>query len=72
MNSLKESAKVLGKDFEGWSPLLVEESRNAGDNAHVGPDLRGAGSIPAFLRIVHTVAGAILMPRPASSPAMRR
>ena len=39
MNTLKESAKIVGKDFEGWSPLLVEESRNAGDNARVGNEL---------------------------------
>jgi hypothetical protein len=39
MNTLKESAKIVGKDFEGWSPLLVEESRNAGANARVGTEL---------------------------------
>jgi hypothetical protein len=36
------------------------------------PDLRGAGSIPAFFKINHTVDGAILRPRPASSPAILR
>ena len=39
MNSLTESARIVGKDFEGWSPLLLEESRNAGANARVGTEL---------------------------------
>jgi quercetin dioxygenase-like cupin family protein len=39
MNTLKESAKIVGKNFEGWSPLLVEESRNAGANGRVGTEL---------------------------------
>jgi hypothetical protein len=39
MNNLKESVKSVGKDFEGWSPLLVEESRNACANARVGTEL---------------------------------
>ena len=34
----------------------------------VGPVRRGAGSIPALVRISHTVEGAIRTPRPASSP----
>jgi hypothetical protein len=33
---------------------------------------RGAGSMPAFLRICQTVDGATVMPSPASSPWMRR
>src|ERR1035438_4223207 len=41
------------------------ERRNCGQ---VGTDRRGAGSIPAFLRISHTVEAAIFTPRPASSP----
>jgi quercetin dioxygenase-like cupin family protein len=39
MNNLKENARIVGKDFEGWSPLLLEESRNAGANARVGTKL---------------------------------
>ena len=38
----------------------------------VGTDRRGAGSIPAFLRISHTVEAAIFTPRPASSPWILR
>ena len=38
----------------------------------VGPERRGAGSRPAFLRIVQTVDAAIWWPRPTSSPWMRR
>ena len=38
----------------------------------VGPDRRGAGSIPALLRISHTVEAAIFTPRPASSPWILR
>jgi hypothetical protein len=36
------------------------------------PDLRGAGSMPTFFKIVYTVDGAILRARPASSPAILR
>jgi hypothetical protein len=42
------------------------------NSAHPGPSLRGAGSIPASLRICHTVDGATMMPSPASSPWIRR
>src|ERR1019366_6499525 len=37
-----------------------------------GPDRRGAGSIPAFLRISHAVDAATFTPRPASSPWILR
>jgi hypothetical protein len=37
-----------------------------------GPDRRGAGSIPAFLRISHAVDAAAFTPRPASSPWILR
>lgn len=40
--------------------------------AQLGPERRGAGSIPAFLRIAQTVEGATWIPRPADSPVMRR
>ena len=33
-----------------------------------GPSRRGAGSIPALLRICHTVDAATVIPSPASSP----
>ena len=42
------------------------------NSAHPGPSRRGAGSIPASLRICHTVDGATVMPSPASSPWIRR
>ena len=38
----------------------------------VGPDRRGAGSMPAPLRIFHTVDAAIGWPSPTSSPWIRR
>ena len=38
----------------------------------VGAVRRGAGSIPAFFRIAHTVAAATFTPRPASSPWILR
>ena len=38
----------------------------------VGPTRRGAGSIPAALRIFHTVEALIWQPSPASSPCTRR
>jgi hypothetical protein len=42
------------------------------NSAHPGPSRRGAGLIPAFLRISQTVDGATVMPSPASSPWIRR
>jgi hypothetical protein len=45
------------------------ELRNSGQP---GPSRRGAGLIPALLRICQTVDGATVMPSPASSPWMRR
>ena len=47
--------------------LTVPELR-----AHVGPSHRCGGGIPAVIRISHTVDGATRMPRPASSPWIRR
>jgi len=41
------------------------------NSAHPGPSRLGAGSIPASLRIRHTVGGATMMPSPASSPWTR-
>jgi hypothetical protein len=43
-----------------------------GNSAHPGPSRRGAGPVPAFLRISQTVDGATVMPSPASSPWIRR
>ena len=45
------------------------ERRNV---VHDSDDRPGAGSIPAVLRIAHTVDAAMVMPRRASSPWMRR
>jgi hypothetical protein len=45
------------------------ERRNCDQARHVR---RGAGSIPAFFRISHTVDAAIFTPRPASSPWILR
>ena len=42
------------------------------NSAQPGPSRRGAGSIPASLRICHTVDNATMMPSPASSPWIRR
>ena len=42
------------------------------NSAQPGPSRRGAGSIPALLRICQTVDGATVMPSPASSPWIRR
>jgi hypothetical protein len=44
----------------------------ARNSRQVGPARRGAGSIPACLRISHTVLGATRSPSRASSPWMRR
>jgi hypothetical protein len=40
--------------------------------AQVWRSRSGAGSIPCFLRISHTVEGATVLPRMVSSPWMRR
>jgi len=42
------------------------------NSAHIGPDLRGAGSTPCRQRISHTLDGATLMPLLASSRCTRR
>jgi hypothetical protein len=42
------------------------------NSAQPGPSRRGAGLMPAFLRICQTVDGATVMPSPASSPWIRR
>jgi hypothetical protein len=41
-------------------------------NCQATPVRRGAGSIPAFFRISHTVDAATFTPRPASSPLILR
>jgi hypothetical protein len=51
------------------APRPVWDRRNS---AQPGPSRRGAGSIPALLSICQTVDGATVMPRPASSPWIRR
>ena len=38
------------------------------NSRQVGPDRRGAGSSPAFFRIVHTVEAATVWPSPTNSP----
>jgi len=60
--------EVGGEEVQGQDPLPCDR-RNS---AHPGPSRRGAGSIPAFLRISQTVDGATVMPSPASSPWIRR
>ena len=45
------------------------ECRNC---AHDGPLRCGAGSIPCRFKISQTVDGAAVIPRPASSPVIRR
>jgi hypothetical protein len=45
------------------------ERRNC---AQVGPVRRGAGPVPAFVKISHTVDAETRTPRPASSPWIRR
>jgi hypothetical protein len=42
------------------------------NSLQLGPDRRGAGSMPAFFKVAHTVDGATLRPSPANSPVMRR
>jgi hypothetical protein len=67
-----ESARVDHHDRAakvGAGVLLADDRLG---EAAAGPDRRGAGSIPAFVKIAHSVDGAILRPRPANSPAIRR
>jgi hypothetical protein len=56
------------KKSQATIPLACAR-RNA---RHVSDDRRGAGSMPACWRIVHTVLAAIRIPSPESSPWMRR
>jgi hypothetical protein len=66
-----QAAQQHGVDMEevGGQDGLRLASRNARQDC---PARCGAGSMPASLRICHTVDGASLHPRPASSPWMRR
>ncbi len=57
--SLEERSLLLALDFTG-------------NSAQPGPSRRGAGPIPASLRICQTVDGATVMPSAASSPWIRR
>jgi Helix-turn-helix of DDE superfamily endonuclease len=74
---------VLDEEQDVQAPqehgIDVEEIRGevvsacpARNTRQASPDRRGAGSMPASLRICHTVDGASLYPRPVSSPWMRR
>ena len=60
--------QVSGEEVQRRDPCAWD-GRNA---ARPGPSRRGAGPIPASLRICHTVDGATLMPSAASSPWTRR
>jgi hypothetical protein len=56
--------QVRTEEVQRQDPLRLE-SQELGPP---GPSRRGAGSMPAFLRIRQTVDGATVMPSPASSP----
>ena len=66
-----QTAQEHGIDVEEATARIVVACpvRNA---RQVCPARLGAGSMPASLRICHTVDGATLYPRPVSSPWMRR
>jgi len=57
------SMKSIARIASAWDRMKA---------AHVMVARCGAGSMPSVLRISHTVEGAIVMPRRASSPWMRR
>jgi hypothetical protein len=65
---LRASEQVGGEEVQSQDPLRLGP-RNS---AQPGPSLRGAGLMPASLRICQTVDGATVMPSPASSPWIRR
>jgi len=54
--------------------IALEDARRllGGNSAQLASSRIGAGSIPASLRIVHTVLAASLIPSPTSSPWIRR
>jgi hypothetical protein len=56
----------------GKQEELVGGLAGAASATSSGPSRRGAGLIPASLRICQTVDGATVMPSPASSPWIRR
>ncbi len=61
---LRAIEKIGGEKSSARIPRACDR-RNSGQP---GPPRRGAGSIPALLRICHTVDAATVMPSPASSP----
>ena len=52
--------------------MTIPAARAARNCRHLGPDRRGAGSMPAARRISHTVDGATVTPSFVSSPRIRR
>jgi hypothetical protein len=70
----REAVQPGERDRLGVKEITRQNSFGVGaqDSPQDGPDLREAGSIPAMFKIAHTVAGAILRPSWASSPAILR
>jgi hypothetical protein len=52
--------------------VTIPAARAARNCRHVGPERRGAGSMPAACRISRTVDGAAVTPSLVSSPWIRR
>jgi hypothetical protein len=65
----REHDRLHVEEVAGEDPLCLGAQELP--PAQPSPDRRGAGSIPAFFKIAHTVDGATLWPSPASSPAIR-
>jgi hypothetical protein len=61
---LRAVEEIGGEKVRRQDPCTCDR-RNSGQP---GPSRRGAGSIPALLRICHTVDAAAVMPSPANSP----
>jgi len=64
-----EEHRVHVQEVNGEDPGRLGMRRNC---RQVGPDRRGAGSMPAARRISHTVDGAAVTPSFVSSPWIRR
>ena len=80
IGDVKDVSRFPSRDrfaaYNGTAPIEVSSGGPCAwdrrNSAQPGPSRRGAGSIPALLRISQTVDGATVIPSPASSPWIRR
>ena len=71
LDDRKDTLLPLNRPAVKKSSARIPRACDRRNSAQPGASLRGAGPMPAFLRICQTVDGATPMPSPASSPWIR-